>query len=216
MLVGQSKWADGANPTYLRSGNLGDQIVTELNPKWYEHALRGNVFSYSSAATGITFAANPATNQPTIWNPAGSNKLFIPVRVVLGYVSGTHSAGFLQWSFQNNVGTSLATAAPFSVFTQIAGVNAVVGGSAPASAMKFATTLTYTAAPTYLRPVGLSTAALTAATAVQPFPMSWDEDGSIILAPGSSLTLTANAAIVMVAAVTIIGLELPFPPGYAP
>lgn len=210
-LVGMSKNADDGE-TRLRSSWYADLMVSELNPKWFEWAARGFLFIYPTAAAGVTFAV-AGNNLPTIWNPNGSNKLFVPLRVILGYVSGTHAAGHVAWASQNNVGSAIGTAAPLSVFTDITPVNGIIG-LGKKSAMRFASTCTFTTAPTYLRPAGLSTAAMVATSTVAPFPMTTDEDGSIILAPGAALQLCASAAIVMVASVAIIGLELPIPPGY--
>lgn len=210
-LVGLPKLADDGQPS-LRSGWFADLIVSELNPKWFEWAARGYLYHYSSAAAGVTLAV-AGNNLPTIWNPMGSGKLFVPLRVLLGYVSATNVAGHLSWAKQANVGSQLGTAAPFSVFTDIAAENAILGGGKK-SAVRFSTTQTWTAAPTYFRPCGLSTAAMAAATAVAPFPMVFDEDGSIIVQPGNAIQLCANAAIAMVAAVSILGLELPLPPGF--
>lgn len=193
----------------LRLGVQGDLIVSELNGKYYEHLHRGNVFIYSSAAAGVTFAAL-GSNLPTIWNPADSGKLFVPIKVTIGYVSTTNAAGHLCWGFQNRVGSNIGTAAPISLFTDIAPVNALVG-SGKASRMRFATTVTFTVAPTYLRNVGISTAAMTATTAVAPFKMDFEEDGTIGLMPGGALQLGANAAVAMVASVSIVGIELPLP-----
>jgi hypothetical protein len=181
-------------------------------PKWFELAARGRIFVYPTAAAGVTFAV-AGNNLPTLWNPSGSNTMFIPLRVVLGYVSATNVAGHLAWAFQSNVGSAIGTAAPISVFTAITPVNGLIGGGRQPK-VRFASTVTFTTAPTYLRPVGLSTAALAATTAVPPFPMSFDEDGSLILMPGNALQLCGNAAIAMVASVAIIGAEISLPPGF--
>lgn len=106
------------------------------------------------------------------------------------------------------------TAAPLSVFTDITPVNCLLSGSGRKNKVRFATTCTFTAAPTYLRPVGISTAALAATTAVAPFSMTFDEDGGLVAAPGTALQLCGNAAIAMVASVAITGLEIPLPPGW--
>ena len=38
----------------LRSGQLGDTIVSELHPKYYEATYRGNVFSGGTATAALS------------------------------------------------------------------------------------------------------------------------------------------------------------------
>lgn len=193
----------------LRIGLQGDLITSQLNGSYFEHLSRGNVFIYSSAAAGVTFAAH-GNNLPTIWNPSDSGKLFVPIKVLVGYVSTTNAAGHLSWGFQERVGGNIGTAAPISIFTDISPKNALIG-SGKQSRMRFATTVTFTAAPTYLRNVGISTAAMVATTVAAPFTMAFEEDGTLGLMPGSALQLGANGAIAMVAAVAIVGIEISLP-----
>lgn len=62
--------------TALRSGQLGDQIVSELHGRYYEQCYRGNL--YSAGMTSTALSANTitltATTTPIIgvWNPASS------------------------------------------------------------------------------------------------------------------------------------------------
>lgn len=213
LLVGVPKCADDAEPRQ-RGGWFGDTIISQLMPRYFENAARGSLFIFASAAAGVTLAA-PGNNLPTIWNTAGSNKLVIPVRVILGYVSATHAAGHLAWAYQNNTGANIGTASPFSVFTDIAPQNCLIGGAAQrANGIRFSTTQTFTAPPTYLRPAGLNTAALVATTAVAPWPMTFDEDGTLVVTPGNAIQLCANAAIAMVASVAIVALVISIPPGF--
>lgn len=209
--VGPAKAADGLD-IRQRAGWNADTIMSELNPKWFEWMVRGFLFWYPSAAAGVALAA-AGNNQPTIWNPAGSGVLFVPLRVILGYVSTTHAAGHAAWATQQNMGSALGTAAPFSIFTNIVPTNALLG-SGKTSKVRFSTTQTWSAAPTYLRPTGPSFAALAAATAVDVAPKWWDEDGGFGVAPGSAIQLCANAAVAGIYASAILGLEFPLPPGW--
>lgn len=209
--VGMPKAGDDAEIPF-RSGWFGDLIKSDLMPRFFENVARGCAFMYPSAAAGVALAA-AGNNQPTIWNPAGSGVLFVPLRVILGYVSTTHAAGHVAWAFQSNVGAALGTAAPMSVFTDIAPINCLIGGGRK-SKVRFATTVTFTAAPTYLRPAGPSFLAATAAAVVDINDKKFDEDGALVLPPGNALQLCANGAVAGVYASCIIGLELPLPPGF--
>ena len=212
MHVGPVKASDGINIP-RRAGWFGDQMVSDLNPKWFEWVTRGFGFIYASAAAGVTFAV-AGNNLPTFWNPAGSGVLFVPLRVYLGYVSATMVAGHVAWASLLNAGSQIGTGAPVVSLTDITPTNALIGVGR-ARRVRFATTISFTAAPTYLRPAGqVNTLAGTAAAVVAPFPMVWDEDSGLVLAPGNALQLCANAAIAMVASVAVLGLEIPLPPGW--
>jgi len=175
--------------------------------------LRGKLLIFSSAAAGLAIGV-AGNNNPTIWNPAGSGRLFVPIRTLLGYVSTTQVAGHYAWAYQTDVGSAIATGAPITAFTKLPPVNALIGARNQKSPIVFATAVTFGAAPTYLRPTGLSNAAMAAATAIAPFTQILDEDGTLGLLPGCALQLCANAAVAAVQAVAIIGIDLPAPPGY--
>lgn len=209
--VGQAKASDGLD-IRARAGWWGDQIKSDLNPKWFEWCARGFLFYYPTAAGGVALAA-PGNNQPTIWNPAGSGVMVVPLRVIPGYVGTTHAVGHMAWARQANVGSQLGTAAPFSVFTDITPSNGLIGAGR-VSKVRFSTTQTWTAAPTYLRPCGPNFLAATAAAVVDIGPKVFDEDGSLIVLPGNAIQLCANGAVAAVYASCIIALELPLPPGY--
>lgn len=196
----------------LRSGWFADLIKSDLNPRWFEWASRGFLFHYSTAVGGIAMAA-AGNNQPTLWNPTGSGKLFVPLRVLLGYVSTTSAAFHFAWNQLSNAGSQAATASPILTWTDLTPQNGLIGfGKKPA--IRFSVACTFTTAPSYLGPTGLSTVAMTAAGTNPPFPMGWDEDGSIVVPPGSAIQLSASGAMLMTNAIRIIGLELPLPPGW--
>lgn len=72
-LVGQAtKTVDGGKPI-ARFGNQNDQLVTELHGRYYEQALRGNMYRICSQAAVTTTAALATTwTGLAISNPAGS------------------------------------------------------------------------------------------------------------------------------------------------
>lgn len=68
----QAKVADGPG-SILRQGNLGDMIVSELHGRYYEQALRGNMYRIASQAAVTTTAALATTwTGLAISNPTGS------------------------------------------------------------------------------------------------------------------------------------------------
>jgi len=197
----------------LRMGNAGELIVQELNGRYYEQAMRGNIFVYSTAAAGIALIVAAVTgNHPTVWNPTGSGYNFVPISITLGYVSGANAPGSLALFYTPNAGSAIGTAAPVVTFTHVAPVNALIGGGR-ASVMRWSPAVsTYVAVPTWLATLGISLFTGVAATAVAPFQLRYDFDGTLVLAPGNALHVTAiQATTTALFTVTIVGMELPIP-----
>lgn len=209
--VGVSRFPDGADAD-LQLGYNAEGIVTELHGKYYQNTLRGNSYMYSSAAAGVTLAAL-GNNLPTLWNPSGSGKNLVLNKVLIGWVSTTWAVGNIVYGYQTNVGSAIGTGAPISVFTAITPVNLNISGagSPQASVMRFATTVTFTTAPTFLATAGINSAALAAATAASNFIMMDDLDGRIVIGPGAALQVAANGAVAGVCIVSIYGTEIPIP-----
>ncbi len=67
-----AKQSDGSQPM-IRAGQQGDMIVSELHGRYYEQALRGNMYRIASQAA-VTTTAGLATTWTglAISNPAGS------------------------------------------------------------------------------------------------------------------------------------------------
>jgi len=68
----QAKVADGPG-SVLRQGNLGELMVSELHGRYYEQAMRGNMYRVANQAAVTTTAALATTwTGLAISNPAGS------------------------------------------------------------------------------------------------------------------------------------------------
>jgi hypothetical protein len=210
--VGPVTLADGPRDVTLRIGNQGELITSKLNADFYEQTLRGNAFVYAQAATGVALAAPSVNSVPMIWNPSGSGKNLVIHKVVVGWKDTTWAVGHIDYAILTNAGSQTGTAAPVVSLTQVSGVNLLIG-TGNVSVMRFApATVTLAAAPTYLCPMGVSSAAGAAATAMPNFTMVDRVDGHIICPPGTAFFVVANAAVAGVCAVAIYGLELPVPP----
>ena len=208
--VGVQRLAD-SNRAVPRLGSQGELVVGQLNSKYYEQTMRGNAFLYSTAAAGVTLAAPGTSSAPMIWNPSGSGKNLVIDKVAIGFVSTTTIAANFEYAYLTGAGSQVGTAAPIVSLTQVAAVNLLLG-SGVASVMRFApATVTLAAAPTHLATVGISTTAGTATTTNAPFTMVDDVDGRIIVPPGVAFFVLSNAAMAMVAEISIYGLELPVP-----
>lgn len=211
MRVGPARLADDAEAA-PRLGNSGEQIVQELNGRYYEQVVRGNVFIYSTAVTGIApIVPAIAAAAPALWNPAGSGYNFIPIRLLMGYISAANVPGYFELAYTANAGNALGAGLPVTAFTDVASVNALLG-SGKVSKMRWAPAVaTCVANPVFLMTLGLSQFTGLAATAVAPFTLIHDFDGTLIVGPGNVLHIGCNAANTAVYSIALIGMELPVP-----
>jgi hypothetical protein len=212
MRVGPARLTDDAEAA-PRLGNSGEQIVQELNGRYYEQVVRGNVFIYSTAAAGIALLVPAVTgNHPTIWNPTGSGYNFIPLRLVLGYVAGNNAPTNIVFAHTPNAGSTIGAALPIPTFTDVAARNALLG-SGKTSRMRWAPAVcTFTVIPAFIMTSGISLFTGVAATAVAPFQICVDFDGTIVMPPGNALSIcTVAATTTATFTVSLIGMELPVP-----
>lgn len=152
-------------------------------------------FTGVSASAGIALIV-PATTggHPTLWNPEGSG-VNVHVRALdLSYVSGNNAPTAIEWAAVTNAGSSIGTGAPIVTATLVAPTG-VLGEGADNEARWSPTTNTFGAAPSFLRPTGISLFTGVAATAVAPFvsQVKYDQ-GDFVIAPGNAVCLCTQAA----------------------
>jgi hypothetical protein len=202
---------DVAGNETSRRGRLGDAIVSELHGA-YESASRGNVYTASTAATGIALIV-PATtgNHPTLWNPSGNVNNLNVLKLILGYISGTNAPSTIEWAQTNNTGPSIvAVNGPIITFTSVAPTSVIVGNAGIGTAKWAPAVNTFVAAPVFFRTTGLSLFTGAAATAVAPFQLEADYQGDLIVAPGNAISLcTQQATSTALFQITIIYEEIP-------
>lgn len=165
--------------------------------KYYDQAKQGHVFIGSTAVAGVVppIFSNVAQTF-ALWNPFGSGKNIVPLKLQAGYVSTTGAAGNLALAYNPAAGANFGTAAPIATGTFAAPVNALLGGNGDASIARFApATITFTAAPLFLRSLGMSQLVTTAADITNvPWTLETDFDGSLVLAPGAIICVAGNIA----------------------
>ncbi len=168
----------------------------------------GQVFTYVTPSQAILLSATTGTS-PTLFNPAGSGKLFIPVALRLNFVSGTTTIGSVVIADTLNAGANIATGAAILTGTAVAGKPGI-RGSGFASVMQWLpTTNTFTAAPavTYSTGINLGTAAPSV-----PGPYECLFSGTLAYYPGSAMsicyTVTTSTSLWWT---TLVGLEVPLP-----
>ena len=164
--------------------------------KYYDIAEQGRLFLATSATAGIAIIVAATTGgHPTLLNPMGSNRVINVRRLLMGYVSGDNAPTSLCWN-TTTFGAQPATGASHNVLTatKVAVVSARVGGPVDSRAWFAPTVNTFTAAPSYYRPISLSLLTGVAATAVAPFSMVEEYDGDLTIEPGNGICLVTQAA----------------------
>ena len=164
--------------------------------KYYVDTFLGNVFVGSTAAAGVVLPIYSNTAQTfCIWNPLGSGKNIIPIRVMVGYVSTTSAASNFQIGYATGLGSQVATASPITAATLVAPVNMNLGAG-NSSIAKFApATITFTTAPSLLYTLGFNQLVTTAAT-TSSIGWFWEHsfDGTLIIPPGAAIVLCGAIA----------------------
>ena len=185
--VGQQAVQDGAIVP-ARGGKAGEQMVSEVQARYYEQAYRGNTFIASNVAAQAVSVALAATYTGlAISNPLGNTKNL----VLLGYgfaltvapaaIASLHLIG--GYSATANVTHTTPLAAP--------GIQNALLGTGPQSSAKADSAATVVN-PGYLQPLmgGFTAAALPSS------PVTWiDLGGQIILPPGAWAAVGALTAV---------------------
>jgi hypothetical protein len=179
--------------------------------RYYADANLGNVFIGTTAVAGVAPPAYNATAHTfCVWNPLGSNKNIIPIHLMMGWVSTTGAPGNVVISYQNGVGSQVATGAAITAATLVAPLNAKIG-SGNASIAKFApATITFAAATSLLLTTGISQLTITGtSTTGLPQQAKHDFDGTVIVSPGTAICVAGNIAITDVFDITLVWAEVP-------
>ena len=209
-----------SNTATVNLGRANELIIAELHGKYLEEAYRGNVFYASTATAGVVlpiFVATTLTPTYSIWNPAGSGKLLVPIVTLMGWTATTAALGTFVWVATTNAGSSVAAVgpptAPIVAFgTLTAPVNAYLG-SGKVSQMRFSaagTTTLQTGQPTFYRGTGITTMVTAAGATTAPWWTARDDwDGAGIIPPGNAIHLMGSTATLAAVTVTLVYAELP-------
>lgn len=201
--------ADGSTVT-ANFGHANEMIVAELHGKYFEQAYRGNVYYASTTAAGVVVPIY-TTLTPTysIWNPAGSGKLLVPIYAMIGWQATVTALGSFVWMATTNAGAGISSTAPFVAFGTGTPLNANLG-SGKVSQMRAGTggTTTLVAAPTFYRETGISCGVTTAAVSTSWWMGRDDFDGAAVVPPGNAIHLMGNTAIAATCTVTLAYAEI--------
>jgi hypothetical protein len=212
--------ASGSTPN-LRLGNLGDLIQSQLHGRYYEQAVRGNLFRGGMTLTSISnviwSTQLDATTKPItgIWNPTTSGVNAVILKATLGVaVTNATSLGGGPYVWA----TSTANAAISTGTTPLSMSNLVATGSrckdmsgialtgmTGAITVKFGSALNGGSGQNYSF-VGTAAGPVTFAAGINEENL----DGSIIVPPGGVLALLATTTPVAHSAVSgILWEEVP-------
>lgn len=201
LVVGPQYAADGA-VIGSRSGRLGDQVVSELNGKYYEQVSRGRTFHARAIVTApVIYTTAAGTGGPLIWNPSNSGVNVAILAVTCGITVVTTVAAALGLT-----GNTGQTSAPTSTTAIDSSGNCLVGGAASAStAYRVGTPAN---AGAFLIPLlALHTGALTVDTGMMGFI---DVAGLLVIPPGAWGSIAASAtATTTVAQLGLVYSEIP-------
>ena len=184
-LVGLRNY-NGDQEVNFRAGRQG-QIISDPYGRFYQVAKDGFLWHAVTTDAGVAPGTDSvATTQAvSLYNPPGSNVDLVVLCARLAYNSGTLGAGEMLWTKN----TDSAAAAPTGT-AMVVSAGRLGGGAGVAVALQAATV---PAAPTLLR-VFCSLDASLASSVVGPWVVPDDVWGSIIVPPGMSVNLAADAA----------------------
>ena len=172
-------------------------LTADRHGQNYNAARNDRMFAGLSATGGIALiAAAAGGGHPTLFTPAGSKRVISIKALKLGYVTaGANAPGSLAWNITENAGANIGPAgAAILTATRVAVRNLQVGSVKLGVAYWSPTTNTFTAAPVYHRPIGLSLLTAISTTAVAPFPWREYYDGDNLIMPGAALSLVTVQA----------------------
>ena len=192
--VGPGNYGDGVAPNQsARFGRDGSLAMQETHGKWYEQLSRGNMFHATTLTAGIALiVAATSGNHPTLWNPTTAGFAAEFARLTAARVSATDAPGAWYWALTNPAGAALGV--PILTFTKVAVVNGLTGGPADA-VMQWAPAInTYTAAPVFYAPVGITMFTGTVAAVIAEMELIIDFDGQMGVGPNTALSLCTQVA----------------------
>jgi len=209
--VGGFRNLSDSTVTNFLGGSMGELIVADLWGKYGELCRRGYVYSARVAAAAAVPINTTLTNAPSIWNPAGSGKLVIPIKIILslGAVGTPVLQGFTA-SFLTGAGGVAATGAPIPTWTNVAPVSMAPGSAKVATTMFSPAVSTYTANPAALMDLGFGHLVEGTAASGQLYSKFEHEfDGSLQIWPGATMHLGSTIATSTTYWSTIIFAEIP-------
>lgn len=175
--------------SYLRSSDFGEQVMVPGASDYYEWTRQGFVFTARSGAAAAIPVNTTLTNSPTLWNKASSGKVVVPMFIALSVAAvGTPALQGFSISWLKNTGDGVGTGAPLATFTNVVPAANMIGRGACTTQFANAV-VTFTTQPTVLMDMGINHWLEGAAASGTISNILWDAKGSIIMPPGTSISV---------------------------
>lgn len=213
--VGPSRIGDNTDGK-VRLANDGSVVTNLASGAFYEHVLRGNGYSFTTALAGNALIAPGTANAPAIWNPPNSGKLLSIIKVTFGRtaVGGTPLEGSIVYTRLQNVHSRKGTAADLVSGTAVAAVNLRSDMGDNSGMVFFPTTILTTSTPDLWACSGVAQTADDGATTVSgpTTQLAFDDvNGLLVVGPGTLFSLAAAVSIATTYTISIYGISLPIP-----
>ena len=202
-----------------RSGQLGDQIVSELHGRYYETTYRGNSY-FSGHGSLLALSANTITLTATttpilgVWNPLSNTNNLVILQAALNVVANNLTSGagpgVFVWAISLGNGAISTGNLPYNARTLLQSGSAARGFAGNVALTGLSNNLVIAAGSTLPSPGGLTYTTL-ASTALLPSYCGVENfDGSLIVPPGGVLALlNTTSSTVFSAAGRLVWEEVP-------
>lgn len=199
--VGPFRSSPGTNPT-LRQGTDSELIVQELHGRYYEQAVRRNLFMAQAIVTApVIYTTAAGTGGPLLWNPpaSGVNAVILSV----GFAITTSPTVAAALGLTGNTGQVVAPTSTTAIDSR---ANLYLGAAA-SNCTPYRVGTPLSAGNFFLPFAHLHTGALT----VDNLGVGWiDLGGAIVVPPGGWCSIAASAtATTTVAQLSMIYEEVP-------
>jgi len=192
--AGQVIIADGVSSQAFRQGRYSESIVSELNPKYYEQAYRGNVF-FAAHQAATTFSANGLTSATAvglcIFNATNSQKNLVPFQVEILMTAYVTTSTDVQV-------VAVATSAVSTAAPTTGGALTVYQSFGPTTSKAVAIaaqTMTFSANPIIWKNLYSAFVTTTVAAAIPTASAAViDLGGSLVIPPGAGMAVVATNA----------------------
>jgi hypothetical protein len=206
------------------AGSDGQLLADLMHGKYYHAVEQGRVFSQSATPLGLAipiYTGTALAGAMPVWNPIGSGVKVVPIRVTLGYGSGTADFGSVGLMARNGMGSVIGTGQQATAFAETVAVNGSLGlvnsiaGQGPSHTSRVkssnAGTVTIAAgvAAEWVRTLASINLEAATGTAHGTMVPNFEFDGDVQVYPGTMIWLGATKASVALYASTIVWEEVP-------
>lgn len=203
--------------TGVREGKTGEQIIGQAHGKYYEAAMRGNLYSCVTVAAGRALGTALGLTPPiTVYNPLGSNKFLAIKRVGFSSINvstgvfGTGTLFHCVYTLNGPVATQGGTVPALGTAGTI--LNCLIGAPQASIATVIELPTLHTTNPVIVMPFANISEVASGTIAGNSNTVFDDVDGAIVLGPGSGWCLegiTAAIANVQTGAFSVCWEEIP-------